>query len=374
MKNVGIYVHIPFCKSKCKYCNFVSYTNKDEYMDDYLRCLVEEIELQSKVVSESIDTIYIGGGTPSCMQNGSIATILNTIKSNYNVLPDAEISIECNPNSVDYAKAQEWIDSGVNRVSIGLQSVRSSLLNVMGRTHTKADFISAVNILQAVGFKNINVDIMIGIPKQKLSDVKQTLYAIEKLGVTHISCYSLILENNTPMHKLVQDGLLKEPNEDKTINMYYHVVKYLDKWGYKRYEVSNFAIPGYECKHNTNTWHLHEYLGFGVSANGYYDGYRYANTGDLDKYIKGILNRESVKDYSELQTDAHKIEEHIMLGLRHRDGIDIKLLNDLGYDILTIKAKEINELKNLGLIEVDDHIRVTDKGYYVLNSVIINLV
>ena len=375
MKRIGIYVHIPFCKSKCKYCNFTSYVGCENLMDDYLKSIVMEIDSR-KTLDVEVDTIYIGGGTPSFMPNGTIATILSAIRSNYNVLPDCEISVECNPNSIEYAKAQEWYDSGVNRVSIGLQSVKQSLLNVMGRTHTKADFVKAVECLQAVGFKNINVDIMIGIPKQKMSDVRQTIYAIEKLGITHISCYSLILENETPMHMLVQNGELREPNEDKTINMYSYVYKYLDRIGYKRYEVSNFAIPGYECKHNINTWHLHEYMGIGVSAHGYLDGYRYANTTSLDKYIKDVHVNGTALDYSEEETSYDIIEEYIMLGLRLKEGIDLKYLRDTyNYDLLTLKSNEIAKLKDLGLIEVlDDRLFATDNGFYVLNAVIIELV
>lgn len=375
MKKIGIYVHIPFCKSKCKYCNFTSYVGCENLMDDYLKSIVNEI-VTRKSSDVEIDTIYIGGGTPSFMPNGTIATILNAIKTNYNVLPDCEISVECNPNSIDYAKAQEWFDSGVNRVSIGLQSVKQSLLNVMGRTHTKMDFVKAVECLQAVGFKNINVDMMIGIPKQKLSDVRQTIYAIEKLGITHISCYSLILENNTPMHSMVQAGALREPNEDKTINMYSYVYKYLDRIGYKRYEVSNFAIPGYECKHNMNTWHLHEYMGIGVSAHGYLNGHRYANTTSLDKYIKDVSSTGTSIEYSEEETSYDLIEEYIMLGLRLNEGIDLKYLKDTySYDLLEYKKNEIKKLKDLGLIEIlDNRLFATNNGFYVLNAIIIELV
>lgn len=375
MNRIGIYVHIPFCKSKCKYCNFTSYVGCENLMDDYLKSIVLEIE-NRKSSDVEIDTIYIGGGTPSFMPNGTIATILSAIRSNYKVLDDCEITVECNPNSVDYAKAQEWHDSGVNRVSIGLQSVKQSLLNVMGRTHTKADFVSAVECLQAVGFMNINVDMMIGIPKQKLSDVRQTIYAIEKLGITHISCYSLILENNTPMHTMVKSGLLREPNEDKTINMYSYVHKYLARIGYSRYEVSNFAISGYECKHNVNTWHLHEYMGIGVSAHGYLNGYRYANTTSIEKYIADVSAQGVAVDYSEEETSFDMIEEYIMLGLRLREGIDLKYLREkFDYDLQELKKDEISKLTSLGLIEIkDNRLFATDNGFYVLNAIIIELV
>lgn len=375
MKKIGIYVHIPFCKSKCKYCNFVSFVGKEDLMEEYIRCVVSEIKHRATKDVE-VDTIYIGGGTPSFLINGGIATIISAIRANFNVLDNAEISIECNPNSVDYAKAKEWFDAGINRVSVGLQSVKSSLLNVMGRTHTKADFVKAIDTLKSVGFRNINVDIMIGIPKQKLSDVKQTLFTIEKLGITHVSCYSLILENGTPMQKLVESNELKEPKEEKTINMYSYVLNFLKKHNFNRYEVSNFALKGFECKHNVNTWHLHEYIGIGASAHGFFDGVRYANKSDLCEYIRDVSSNGLSIDYSENQTNLDIVEEYIMLGMRLKDGIDLNYLkNDLGYDLLNIKQKEIEKLKNLGLIDiVNDQLFATDSGFYVLNAIILELV
>lgn len=344
-------------------------------MEEYIRCVVSEIKHRATKDVE-VDTIYIGGGTPSFLINGGIATIISAIRANFNVLDNAEISIECNPNSVDYAKAKEWFDAGINRVSVGLQSVKSSLLNVMGRTHTKADFVKAIDTLKSVGFRNINVDIMIGIPKQKLSDVKQTLFTIEKLGITHVSCYSLILENGTPMQKLVESNELKEPKEEKTINMYSYVLNFLKKHNFNRYEVSNFALKGFECKHNVNTWHLHEYIGIGASAHGFFDRVRYANKSDLCEYIRDVSSNGLSIDYSENQTNLDIVEEYIMLGMRLKDGIDLKYLkNDLGYDLLNIKQKEIEKLKNLGLIDiVNDQLFATDSGFYVLNAIILELV
>ena len=377
MKKIGIYVHIPFCKSKCKYCNFTSYVGCENLMDSYIKSVVDELEQWSKKCTDvTIDTIYIGGGTPSMLTTGGVATILDAIKTNFNVEPSAEISIESNPNSINYAKAQEWLDSGVNRVSVGLQSVKQSLLNVMGRSHTKADFVKAIECLQAVGFKNINADIMIGIPKQKLSDVKQTLYTIQKLGLTHISCYSLILEKDTPMNKLILQGVIKEPKEEKTINMYSFVHKFLAKLGYNRYEVSNFAISNYECKHNINTWNLHEYLGVGVSAHGYFNGERYSNELNIENYISKIADHGNAIVSTEKVLSENVIEEYIMLGLRLKQGIDIDYLkNELNYDILNVKSAEINKLKNLELIDINNgRLFATDKGFYVLNAIIIDLV
>ena len=376
MKKSGIYVHIPFCKSKCKYCNFVSYTNKETLMPNYIQALVKEIELKAKEVKEVVDTIYIGGGTPSFLAPGSISTILNAITTNYKVDKNAEISIECNPNSVTYTNAQEWFNAGVNRVSVGLQSIKQSLLNIIGRNHTKQDYVNAIDILDSVGFTNINTDIMIGLPKQKISDVRNTILAISKKKINHISCYSLILENNTPLQQAIESGKIKGLSEEKTIAMYSFAYKFLKKLGYERYEVSNFAIVGDECKHNINCWNLHEYLGFGASAHGFYNNVRYSNEISLEEYINKINNTGSAEVFSEVQTMEDKLEEYIMLGLRLKDGIDLNFLkNEFNYDLLSLKKDNINKLLNLKLIEINnDRLFATDGGFYVLNSIIIELI
>lgn len=376
MEKIGIYVHIPFCVSKCKYCNFVSFTNKENFIPEYLKALVKEIELKSKEVKNIIDTIYIGGGTPSCLPNGAISTILNSIKTNFKVDPNAEITIECNPNSVDYTKAQEWINCGVNRVSVGLQSIKQSLLKLIGRVHTKQDYVNAINILHSVGFKNINTDVMIGLPKQKQSDVKNTLLAVAKQNVTHISCYSLILENNTPLYNAVKNKEIKELSEEKAINMYAFAYKFLTKLGFNRYEVSNFAIKGYECKHNINCWNLHQYLGFGVSAHSYFKNIRYSNATTIEDYIALINKNGNAVVEKEKQTINDKIEEYIMLGLRLKNGIDVSYLKEkFDYDILKEKSLTIEKLKKLNLIEIkNNRLYATDLGFYVLNTIILELI
>lgn len=376
MKKIGIYIHIPFCVSKCKYCNFVSFVGKENFIQDYLKCLVKEIVTKSKEVNNIVDTIYIGGGTPSCLPNGAISTLLDTIKTHYKIDDNAEISIECNPNSVDYTKAQEWYNSGINRVSVGLQSIKSSLLKLIGRVHTKQDYVNAINILHSVGFKNINTDVMIGLPKQKHSDVKNTLMAVIKQNVTHISCYSLILENNTPLYKEIKNKELKELNEDKTINMYSFANKFLKKFGYNRYEVSNFALNGYECKHNKNCWNMHEYLGFGVSAHGYFNNIRYSNVLTIEEYLKKITECGNAIVEKETETLEDKFEEYMMLGLRLKEGIDLNYVKkEFKCDLLKEKENSIKKLTKLNLIEVkDNRLYLKDDGYYVLNAIIIELI
>lgn len=380
MKKIGIYVHIPFCKSKCKYCNFTSFCNKEHLMQDYLKSLVKEIKnfhttffIDEKCV---IDTIYIGGGTPSTLFLGGIATILETIKNTFIVEDDAEITIEANPNSVEYTKAQEWKSAGINRVSVGLQTIKLPLLKLMGRTHTKDDFVNAINIINSVGIKNINADLMIGLPSQRLRDVRKTLNVLQKLPLKHVSCYSLILEKDTPLYQEVKMGRLKEPNEEKTIAMYDFVVQYLKKLEFERYEVSNFAIPNYECRHNVNCWNLREYAGFGVSAHGFINDVRYSNENTIEKYIdlmakncNAIMNKEKI----EIQ---EQLEEYIMLGLRLSKGIDLfEIKKKYNIDLIKDKKDILDKLLKLNLITIQDNfLSATYEGFHVLNSIIIELI
>ena len=375
MKKVGVYVHFPFCVSKCKYCNFNSYSGKDNLQLDYFRSLIKEISMRSNKDIE-IDTIFIGGGTPSVMFDGAIATLISELKKNYRVLDDAEITIEANPNSVTLAKAREWKESGINRVSVGLQTTNSSSLKLLGRAHTRNDYVNAIELLKAVGLTNINTDCLIGLPRQKLSNVKHTLNLVNKLGCPHISVYSLILEEDTPLYQMVSSGQVKLPKEEKSLNMYNYTYDYLKSKGYTRYEVSNFAKDGFECKHNLHTWQMQEYIGLGAGAHGYLDGVRYNNVPIIEEYIsilsKNILPIENKEKISKQEI----FEETIMLGLRTKYGLDLKVIKDrFNKDLIKDKNKEINELLDNKLIVIEnDYLKATDLGFTVLNKIILDLI
>jgi len=375
MKNVGIYIHFPFCASKCLYCNFNSYSNKNDLQLKYFQSLLKEISQYSDK-NIGVDTIFIGGGTPSIMFDGCIATLLSEIRKNFNVLQDVEITIEANPNSITRVKAQEWKESGVNRVSVGLQSINNNLLKLIGRVHSKQDYIRAINDIQSVGITNINTDCLIGLPRQKQSDIKKTLALVNKLNCSHVSVYSLILEDDTPLHRLILDGNLKLPKEEKTLGMYNYAFKYLKENGYNRYEVSNFAKSGHECKHNLNTWKMHEYIGLGAGAHGYINGIRYSNVGAIEDYIRLInLNKKPIA-LEEKISRSEKFEETIMLGLRTKYGIDLNYINsEFKIDLLSKKKEQIEYLLSNQLIEIDKNIlRVSDMGFSVLNKIILELV
>ncbi len=374
--NLGIYVHIPFCVSKCLYCNFYS-ENKLEYINDYVLALTKEIKRESKQYSKyNIDTIFIGGGTPSVLPAGCVTLIINAIKQFYNVLPDCEITIEANPNSINYTNATEWFSAGVNRVSVGLQTTSNRLLKIIGRAHTHQDFLNAISDLKNVGFKNINADIMIGLPMQKQNELKSTLRQCFGMGLTHISAYTLILEENTPLCGLVQQKKIKLPTEEKTLNMFKYLLKHAELNNYNRYEVSNFALEGYGCKHNKNCWNMVPYVGFGCAAHSFVENTRFGNISNIVKYIQLINQNKSVKEFNETLTNKELVEETIMLNLRTASGINLTALKrNLGYDLRKEKSVEITELKKLGLIKVEaGRLFVTTEGFYVLNQIILKLV
>lgn len=376
MKEIGIYVHIPFCVKKCKYCNFNSYDNMLDYQNDYLVALTNEIQSYSDNAEDcTVTTVFIGGGTPSLLTNGAISTIMAVLKRNYNISKSAEITIESNPNSITLDKAYEWHRCGINRVSVGLQSSKNNLLKLIGRVHDKVDYVNAMSVLHTAGFENINTDIMIGLPAQKQSDVRSTLNLAVKLGSTHISAYSLILEEDTTLYEEVNSGRVKLPKEEKVVSMYDYTCKYLAKCGLYRYEVSNFARPGRECRHNLNCWSMKEYLGFGAGAHSFFDGVRYSNFDHIPEYIKGVEDGSAVETREKL-SKSELLEESIMLGLRKVEGVKLGFIKKhFGVDLMMTKNDVITKYIDLGLLRLEnDYLSATDEGFKVLNKIILDIV
>ena len=376
MKKVGIYVHIPFCKQKCKYCDFVSFQCMEDKEEEYFSCLIEEIVDKSKELKNdkiSVDTIYIGGGTPSIVKTGYVQEIINTIFDNYKVEKNAEITIEVNPGTVDEEKMRKYYETGINRISIGLQSANDKLLNMLGRIHTYREFEKAYCYARKAGFKNINVDLMIGLPNQTMDDVKESLQRIIKKSPEHISVYSLIVEENTKMYDLIETGKLQLPNEELEREMYWKVKEILESNGYEHYEISNFSKPGYQSKHNSNCWKQHDYLGFGLAAHSYYDGMRYSNIDNLKQYIDNMKNKEAVYNivFHEKQSKEDMMKEFMLLGLRKIDGVKISDFKEKFVDNpLYIFRNELNKLSCEELIKVNENeIKLTDKGLDLANVV-----
>lgn len=369
-KEIGIYIHIPFCKQKCYYCDFISYCNKDDLIKDYIQAVKKELELQK--IKSQITTVYIGGGTPSYIDSKYIREIMEEIKQK-NISEEAEITIEVNPGTVTKEKMQEYKESGINRLSIGLQSIQDDLLKQIGRIHNFEQFLETYKIARKVGFKNINVDLMLGLPNQRIKDLKESLEEIIKLNPEHISVYSLIVEENTPISNKIEKGELQLPEEETERNMYWYVKNTLELNGYKHYEISNFAKKDYESKHNINCWRQKEYIGIGASAHSYRDIIRYSNTENIEEYIKNVKkgNLERNRIIHEIQKEDDTRKEFMLLGLRQIDGIKIsEFKNKFGDNPIYLYRQELNKLVSEKLITIDDdNIRLTNKGIDLANLV-----
>lgn len=376
LNELGIYIHIPFCKQKCYYCDFVSYSNKCSEVKEYIESLKKEIE-EFDFSNYKVTSIYIGGGTPSYIDSIYIVEILSELKEklkcNLIEFKDIEITIEVNPGTVDAKKLNDYKKLGINRLSIGLQSTKNDILKKIGRIHTYQEFLEIYKLARETGFKNINIDLMIGIPGQKIGDLKNTLQNIIKLEPEHISVYSLIIEENTPIEKMLENGEIKLPDEDLERNMYWYVKNTLELNGYNHYEISNFAKLGKESRHNLNCWNQEEYIGFGVAAHSYLNGIRFSNTINVEEYIQHIENnrKEENIQIEESQSLEDKKNEFMMLGFRKIQGVDIARFKEKFIDNpIFLYREKLNKLVEEGLIEVDlNHIKLTNKGIDLANLV-----
>lgn len=383
MKDVGIYVHIPFCKQKCYYCDFNSFADKNEFKEEYIKWLLYEIEHVGEGNKEDYEqnrddlvrvrTIYIGGGTPSILDSKIIKKIMETIKENFHVIEDAEVTIEVNPGTVDEQKLQDYIQCGINRISIGLQETDDGLLKSIGRIHTYEQFVNTYNAARKVGFENINVDLMIGLPNQNIKNVQNSISKIIKLSPEHISVYSLIVEEGTRLNEMIEDKSLLQIDDKEEREMYWFVKDELQKNGYHHYEISNYAKPGFESKHNTDCWNQKDYIGFGAGAHSYTNVARFSNVDSIEEYIKNYQNGEEAKNFvfHERQTLESAMKEFMMLGLRKIDGVAISdFKNKFVQNPVYVFKDELNKLINDDLIEIDEnYIRLNKNGIDFANLV-----
>ena len=375
MKNLGIYIHIPFCKHKCYYCDFISFPGTKDKVERYIHTLEKEIDIYKKQLKEEIqiDTIYVGGGTPSYIDSKYIVNIINKIKDDFVVLDDVEITIEVNPGTATKQKLQDYKNSGINRVSVGLQSTDNTILKKIGRIHTYEKFLDTYNLTREIGFNNINIDLMLALPEQTLNSLKEDVNKIIKLNPEHISIYSLILEEDTKLYDLVQNGELLLPDEDLERKMYWTVKDELEQNGYKHYEISNYAKKGKESKHNLNCWSQKEYIGFGLGAHSYENGIRYCNTHKLDEYILQVEDSDDFgyKIIQERQNILEQEKEFMMLGFRKIEGIYISDFKNKFIDNpLYLFRKELSSLVKKDFILIEgDNIRLTNKGIDFANIV-----
>ena len=369
MKKLGIYIHIPFCKRKCHYCDFISFSDKMDLIDDYIETIKKEIS-NYKINQEDylIETIYFGGGTPSYIESKYIIGILEELKQKFNISKDVEITIEINPGTVDEQKLQEYYNSGINRISFGLQSTKSELLKLVGRIHSYSDFLNSYNLAKKIGFKNVNVDLMIGLPVQTLEDVQKDLEKIIELKPEHISVYSLIVEEGTIIEQKINNKELYLPSEELERKMYWKVKEELEKQGFIHYEISNFSKPQYESKHNLSCWNQEEYIGFGLAAHSYIDNKRYSNTENLEEYIDNIEKSTTIH---EVQTKEDKMKEYMLLSLRKLEGVKISEFKNKFIDNpIYLYRESLSKLVTQELIEIDiDNIKLTNKGIDLANLV-----
>jgi len=369
MKNLGIYIHIPFCKRKCEYCDFISFANKEDKIKEYVDALKKEIDdFEINKKEYQVNTIYFGGGTPSYIDCKYIVRVLESIRNAFNVTKDAEITIEVNPGTVTKEKLETYFSIGINRLSIGLQSTENNLLKLIGRIHSYSDFLDTYILARDIGYKNINVDLMIGLPTQTIEDIEKDLEKITSLNPEHISVYSLIIEEGTSIEKKIKNKELYLPSEEIERKMYWKVKNILEEKGYRHYEISNFAKEGKESKHNLACWNQEEYLGFGLAAHSYFNNERYSNVETLEEYLD---NDKNVRIIHEIQNKESKMKEYMLLALRKIDGVSISEFKNRFVDNpIYLYREQLNKLVKKDLIEIDiDNIRLTNKGIDFANIV-----
>lgn len=357
-----IYIHIPFCVQKCGYCDFLSAPADKVVREQYIEALTEEIRQQESMGSRyKVTSIFIGGGTPSILEGPQTGELLKEIRKHFIVGADAEITMECNPGTLTEDKLSCYRQSGVNRLSLGLQSADNRELKMLGRIHTYEDFLESFFLARKLGFNNLNVDLMSALPGQTRESWQETLRQVLTLNPEHISAYSLIIEENTPFYERFSLGGREEhllPDEDTERQIYYDTRDILETAGYERYEISNYAKPGFACRHNLGYWERKEYLGLGLGASSLIKGVRYQNHRSLSAYLAGDYAHEEVQKL----TRQEEQEEIMFLGLRKTEGI---LLTE---DLLDVYKETVERLKKQGLLfREGNRIRLTDLGIDVSN-------
>ena len=377
----GIYIHIPFCKTKCHYCDFVSYPihKSAVSVELYIKTLIHEVKLRkewlaslpSAGIPRRFQSVYVGGGTPSVVPSGLLQMLFEELWKNFDITDEAEVTIEVNPGTIERNGLTLYRQMGVNRLSIGVQSFDDSTLKKLGRCHTTADAYSVINGAKAAGFRNLSLDLMFGLPGQSCKLWFDSLSKATALSPEHISCYELGIEPNTPYGKWHSQGLLSVPTEDDVIGMMENTSTYLGSRGYQHYEISNYAKPGFQARHNSIYWKNGPYLGFGCAAYSYWQGRRFGNVNDLDLYRESVYNNRLPEADSETLDIKGSAGETIMLGLRLRDGVCLKTFEKrFGVSVWQFWDEEISLFTERGLLEVSSGcLRLTDQGLLLANQV-----
>jgi len=358
-RSKNLYIHIPFCKSKCHYCNFISFANKNEFIKPYFAALRQEIEyyFEECIASSQaprndnnlLETIYIGGGTPSVVDFVFYKDLFKFLSGLINISPNAEITMEINPGTVDLDYLKNIRDLGINRLSIGVQSFDDKILKRINRIHNSEEAIKTVNLAQEAGFENISIDLIYGLPEQTSENWEKTLNQALTLGINHISTYGLKIEENTEFFRQQPKNL---PDDEQQSRIYLKTIEIFENNGFNHYEISNFSKKGFESRHNLCYWKNQEYFGFGLSAHGYLDGIRYSNTENLEEYLENPTKRA----FENPVTPSERIEEAIFLGLRLVEGINTEEFKiHYGIDIRQKYSKIIEKYINYGFMACENH-------------------
>lgn len=381
MKNLSIYVHWPWCKSKCPYCDFNSHSFKTYDEDEYIDCVLAELDSVYANLKDAknyeVSSIYFGGGTPSLMQAASVGKVIDKIKSLFILADGVEISSECNPTSAEAEKMQEFAAFGVNRVSIGVQSLRNDLLKFLGREHDCSEAMQAIKYAFGA-VKNVNFDLIYGLPDQKLEDWQSDLEYAIKVGTPHISCYQLTIEKNTAFYNLYKNKQLIMPSVDTQAEFFDYTRKFLIEHGYENYEVSNFAKPGFDCKHNVNIWQYNNYIGVGAGAHGRYmnkhgDYIATQNIKAPSQYVKAIKEKGLAYSKTEMLGNNEIAFEMLLLGLRLKQGVNIQDFENLTGQKLEefVNNSKLDLFLKQGLLlKENSYLKLTEKSYHLLNQII----
>lgn len=368
---IGLYVHIPFCLRKCNYCDFCSFDSLENGVrENYISSLIKEIKSYRREEKIAVDTIFFGGGTPSLLEPCEFESIVTAIRETFSVSSNCEFTVEVNPKTANVEKMLLFKTQGVNRISIGLQTIHENERKILGRIHDYHDFADAYSAALESGISNVSVDVMYGIPEQTKFSFLETLGFVVSLNPSHISVYGLILEEGTRFWDSRDE--LSLPNEDGECEMYYSACEYLKKNGYSHYEISNYSKPGFESKHNLKYWRNEGYIGVGISAYSYFEGHRYGNTKIMSEY----LSEEKAQYISDDVIDSEVCAfEYAMLRFRLKEGISLsEYKNKFGFDFICSREDKIKEYIKCGYMKkTDDRLFLTEKGFYVSNAILAEL-
>ncbi|WP_417182936.1 radical SAM family heme chaperone HemW [Blautia sp.] len=363
-----LYVHIPFCVRKCQYCDFLSGPSDEETKERYIEALLQEIHAVEHTEDYEIVSVFIGGGTPSALKAEAIASVMRTLQEKFFFCEDAEVTIEANPGTVDSEKLMTYRNAGINRLSLGLQSTDAEELKMLGRIHSYEEFLQSYQWAREAGFSNINIDLMFAIPGQTGEAWRQHLRQVAELNPEHISAYSLIIEEGTPFAQRELDL----PDEDTEYQMYEDTAEILGTYGYQQYEISNYAKPGYMCRHNAGYWQCREYLGFGLGASSLYRELRFSNTRRMQEYLTDSGKLEQIRKEVTVLSRNEQIEEFMFLGLRMTEGISEKLFKEtFGVRIMDIYGDILQKYEAIGFMEhIETKWCLTRKGIHVSNHIL----